>query len=368
MRLSLTVALLTGFALATRTAFAEPPVLGVGVWTRITPAGVEMSAENHVFCQGMAIDPSNPDTLYLCICAYDVAKGGLYKSTDRGRTWRRIGQLDEPIHIVVDPADSKHLYCVDGVRGQTLGFWESRDGGESWQMPDGFVEATKDPIGTRDLYHIAVDPTDFSHIVVTFHSPWRDTANAGILESKDGGKTWTAHAPPAESKGGYGMAVFFLFDPQKKIGDANTWLFTAQQGGFFRTTDGGKTWSIVFRSQMTHGGNQLYRAADGTLYSGGYQYPARSADNGASWQQIKNGLIYSWYMGICGDGENLYTAGVNENQPFFTSAEADGLTWSAYSGGKQKFSAAPFEMFYDAKNRIMYAASWHEGLLALKVR
>ena len=93
----------------------------------MTPAGVTMTPENHVFCQGVAIDARNPGTLYLCICAYDVAKGGLHKTTDGGTTWKKIGNLDEPLHVAIDPADSNHLYCVDGVRGATLGFWVSKD-------------------------------------------------------------------------------------------------------------------------------------------------------------------------------------------------------------------------------------------------
>jgi hypothetical protein len=185
------------------------------------------------------------------------------------------------------------------------------------------------------------------------------------LESKDGGESWIAHDPPASLKGGYGMAVFFLFDPAKKIGNKDTWLFTAQEGGFFRTTDGGETWANVYKNSMTHGGNQLYRASDGTLYSGGYQFPARSTDNGANWEQLKSGLTYSWYMGIIGDGKNIYTGSTNKNQPFFVSPEADGKTWKAFNS--QTFSAAPFEMALDPVNRILYSASWEEGLLAVKL-
>lgn len=350
----------------------ERPPLTVGVWKSITPAGVTMTAENHVFCQGMAIDPLHPSTLYLCVCAYDVAKGGLYKTTDGGSTWRKIGPLDEPIHIVIDPHNPNHLLCVDGVRGNTLGFWVSTDGGETWTTPPGFATATQKPVGTRDLYSIAVDPTDFNHILVSFHSPWNasdpKTLNCGVLESVDGGSNWRVHNPPAGSERGYGMAIFFLYDPKTKVGDKNTWLFTTQAGGFYRTTDAGTTWTQVYKYQMTHGGNQLYRSKTGVLYSGGYQYPVRSTDNGASWQQIKMGLPYSWYMGICGDGTNLYTGCVNNNEPFFTSPETDGLNWTPYAGGTQKFSAEPFEMFYDPKNQIVYSASWSEGLLALKVQ
>ena len=120
--------------------------------------------------------------------------------------------------------------------------------------------------------------------------------------------------------------------------------------------------------QMTHGGDQLYRAKNGALYAGAYQYPVRSVDNGATWQALKNGLVYSWYMGVCGDGTNIFLACSNDNEPFFTSPESDGINWTPYGGGQQKFSAEPFEMRYDPKNHIMYAASWGEGLLALKTR
>ncbi len=352
-------------ALAAMPAIAADSAFEPGVWTKVTPAGVVMTRENHVFCQGVTLDLKNPRTLYLCICAYDAAKGGLFKTVDSGATWKKIGQLDEPLHVAIDPDDSNHLYCVDGVRGGTLGFWDSRDGGESWSMPEGFKKVTEKPVGTRDLYHLATDPTDFKHILVSFHSPWADGKNCGVLESKDGGESWVAHDAPPTLKGGYGMAVFFLFDPAKKIGDGQTWLFTAQEGGFFKTTDAGKSWSLVYRSQMTHGGNQIYRAKDGTLYSGGYQYPARSTDNGSSWQPIKQGLPYSWYMGICGDGQNIYTASTGEKQPFFVSAESDGVTWKPMND--RKFSAVPFEMALDPVNRILYSASWEEGLLAIKL-
>ncbi len=336
-----------------------------GVWKKITPPDVTVSFENHVFCQGVTIDPKNPGTLYLCVCAFDASKGGLFKTKDSGSTWKKMGQLDEPLHVLIDPADSNHLYCVDGVRGATVGFWVSKDGGETWSKPDGFKKATEKPVGTQDLYSITADPTDFKHIVVSFHSPWADGKNCGVLESEDGGETWVAHDPPPTLKGGYGMAVFFLFDPAKKVGDRNTWLFTAQDGGYFKTTDAGKTWTNVYKFSMTHGGNQLYRTKDGTLYSGGYQYPCRSTDNGSNWEMLKDGLVYSWYMGMCGDGTNLYTASSNKAQPFFVSPEADGATWKPLND--QKFSAVPFEMVIDPVNHILYSASWEEGLLAIKL-
>jgi hypothetical protein len=345
------------------------PALVPGEWKDITPAaaGVDPSAPRNVFCQGMALDPSDPSVIYLCVCAFDVSKPvGLYKSTDAGSTWKRVGNLDEPVHVAVDPGDPKHLYVVDGVRGNTLGFWISSDGGDTWSKPPGFTAASADPVGTQDLYSLSVQPGDFDHVLVSYHSPWKTGNNSGVLESKDGGNTWAARNPPLGSEGGYGMAVFFLDYPKYGIGDAKTWLFTAQQGGFFRTADAGATWSQVYDKQMTHGGNQIYCSSAGVLYSGGYQYPVRSTDGGKSWTQATKGLDYSWYIGIIGDGKTLYTAGSGEKRPFFASSEADGENWAPFRNGTQTFSTEPFEMAYDSANGIVYSANWG-GLYALKV-
>jgi photosystem II stability/assembly factor-like uncharacterized protein len=347
---------------------AANPVLSTTTWTNITPSQSQVGKVADVFCQGMAIDPNNPSTLYLCVCAFDVQYGGLFKTTDAGSTWKKVGNLDEPLHLAIDPKNSNHMYCVDGVRGNTIGFWVSDDGGTTWTKPAGFVSASAKPVGTQDLYSISTEPGNFDHILVSYHSPWDNgTNNAGILESKDGGTTWLAINPPAGSAGGYGMAVFFLYFPEHNAGNANTWLFTAQQGGFFKTTDAGATWKQVYNSPMTHGGNQIYCSKTGDLYSGGMCYLARSTDNGSSWQQQNNGLDYSWYIGVCGDGNLLYTSCSNGGKaPFYVSPESDGTKWTKFQGGAQTFTSQPFEMYYDKVNGIMYSANW-EGLFALKV-
>jgi hypothetical protein len=365
-RMSALPAILVAFA-GMAPAITANPVLPPGTWIEITPKAAQVNEAEHVFLQGMAIDPSNPSTLYVGVCGYEMTKPvGLYKTTDGGSNWKRVGNLDEPVHVVVDPKNSNHLYAVDGVRGNTMGFWISNDGGETWTKPDGFTAATANPVGTQDLYSIATEPGDFNHILVSFHSPWSTGNNAGVLESVDGGLTWAVRNPPPGSAGGYGMAIFFLYFPGHGMGNGKTWLFTAQQGGFFRTADGGATWSQVYDNPMTHGGNQIYCSKTGVLYSGGYQYPARSTDNGLTWTQVKTGLDYSWYMGVSGDGENIYVGNTGENRPFFVSPETDGMTWTQYRGGAQKFSSQPFEMFYDSTNGIMYSSNWG-GLYALKV-
>jgi hypothetical protein len=327
------------------------PALVPGVWTNITASIIP--ATSNTYC--VTVDPTNPSTIYFCAPNPTVSLGGIIKSTDGGSTWTKLPTIDTPLHVLVDPNDSNHLYAVDGVWGSTPGFWLSHDGGASWTQPAGFVSACLGSVGTRDTYDIATDPSDFTHILVSFHSPWANGVGPGVLESKDGGNSWTARL--AGVNGGYGHAIHFLHDPALGLGDGNTWLLTTQGAGFWRTTDGGTSWAKVSDGAITHGGNFVCYSSKGVLYSGGYQYPSRSTDNGATWSLLSSsGLPYSWYMGALCDGKNLWVQPTGGGT-FFVSPDADGLTWTAYKNGTQTgFASGMFWGAFDAKNRILYSA------------
>src|SRR4051812_36604322 len=67
-------------ALATA-SLAARPALVPGEWTDITPKAAGVDPAANIFCQGMALDPSDPSVIYLCVCGFDVSKPvGLYKS------------------------------------------------------------------------------------------------------------------------------------------------------------------------------------------------------------------------------------------------------------------------------------------------
>ena len=65
---------------------------------------------------------------------------------------------------------------------------------------------------------------------------------AGILESKDGGLTWIAHAPVNGWAPGT-PGIQFLYDPAHGVNDTKTWLYTSE--GYWRTTDAGANWTKV---------------------------------------------------------------------------------------------------------------------------
>jgi hypothetical protein len=357
---------------ATTTLPADAPALSSSVFAPINPSGVPFGrTQGDVFTQGMAIDPCNSATLYLCVGQNPTGSaGGLYRTTNAGTSWTKLGPFDGPINVRVDPKDPLHLYVGQGVRGNAIGFWVSKDGGATWTTPQGFKDVSKDKLGgDTDVYRVEPDPADFEHLLVTFHYYWDGCSKgcvAGIIESFDGGDTWTVHDPIPGLLGAGGYNVFFLYNPALGIGNNKTWLYGTQGAGYYRTTDAGGTWTKVTDNSMEHGGGQTYYTRAGTLYVAGTPKLMKSTDNGATFSLGGKPNTNSGFIGIVGDGTHLYTSAHDRYLPFVTTLESDGLTWSDFSA--QISNAGSFEMAYDAANGIVYSANEYDGLLALKVK
>jgi hypothetical protein len=352
------------------------PELSPDTWTNISPPDIPYG-DNGTIALGIAVDPCHPTTLYDCITSFDPehVKTGLYKSTDAGGSWRWVARLpnnpggsdhiDNPIRVRVDPKNPDHLYVADGVRGGSGGFWVSTDGGETFTMPESFVGLkTTENLYPFDVYDVAPDPTDFEHVLLTFHGAWgwTDTkwnAQSGILESTDGGQTWIVHEPL--QGWGYGNVANFLFEPALGMGDSRTWLF-GSPGGLWRTSDGGASWTKPSEAGVQHGGGTIYYAKGGQLYAAGGGANLRSTDNGITWTETAPSKGYN---AIFGDGVRLYTAPCFGPTPFLVSKETDGTTWSAMSS--QEFGAGPYEMAIDSVNGVLYSSSWGSGVFALAV-
>jgi hypothetical protein len=280
----------------------------------------------------------------------------------------RITFLDNPQHVVIDPSDDRHLFATEGVTGAALGLWETRDGGATWTMPDGFA-AIADRLGSFDVTELAVDPSDFAHLLVSYHSDWSTTEeySSGIIESRDGGATWIEHLPAGAPWSAGTKGVHFLHDPATGQGDGDTWLVTDESAGFWRTTDAGATWQQVSDALGPHGIHGIYYSTSGAVYAGAwYGVLMRSVDNGATWHPVE-GLPDAHYTTVAGDGERLYTRNVDDDAgptAYFVSAETDGTVWEVDEESQGAPSGSPSEMALDRVNQILYSANPWAGLWA----
>ena len=219
---------------------------------------------------------------------------GVYKSTDAGKSWTHMG-LDETHHIgkiAVDPKNPNNvfvaaigkLYAANPERG----VFRSRDGGKTWQK----VLGKNENIGAID---VAIDPANpnivFASLWATRRAPWYTYGpstgpGGGLFKSTDGGSTWKqlTNGLPKEGIGRSGIAIaasnprrvyavidWQLADPSaagraaapvappdapaggRGGGGGGRGNAGPQQGGFFRSDDGGETWTRTSADQALWG-------------------------------------------------------------------------------------------------------------------
>lgn len=357
---------------------AVPAPTPVGTWVNVTPQG-------NTGVLGIASSASSPSTLY--VNAYSTwppsgSNSGIYKSTNGGDSW--VGPIGTKFYnydgsaytdgnpwnkgvawtIAVDPTNPNVVYAMCAFWGPQ-GLWKTTDGGNTWRS---ILSGTDTSQMTADIYAITIDPRNPLHVLLTFHSGWHFTADAGVAESKDGGNTWIQHPPTGAW--GAGHYVFFLGRDDAGNPSSDAWILATQYAGYWRTMNAGQTWTQVSSQyNMQHGAGAMYRASNGALYMGATNHLIRSTDNGRTWVDSNAPSNQDGYNAVIGDGVRMYiqTANTGSNttgpQPYYTSLETDGTHWAVQNS--QRFNDGPGWMAVDRSRKIIYSANWHYGLWRL---
>jgi photosystem II stability/assembly factor-like uncharacterized protein len=230
---------------------------GGGVW-KTTDGGInwEPITDGSVFGTGsvgaIGLSDSDPNIIYVGMgespIRGNVSHGdGVYKSTDAGKTWKRIGleETRQISRIRVDPknpdivyvAAQGHVWAPNAERG----IFRSKDGGKTWQK----IFYRSDKAGASDL---VIDPTNANILYAGFwevyRKPWTlesGGAGSGIFKSTDGGDTWAdiTRSPglPKSMVGIVGITV-------SPANPERLWaIIEAEDGGVFRSDNAGKTWT-----------------------------------------------------------------------------------------------------------------------------
>jgi photosystem II stability/assembly factor-like uncharacterized protein len=230
---------------------------GGGVW-KSTDGGQNWKAVSDGFFGGsigaVAVAPSDPAVVYAGTgeetVRGNVSSGdGMWKSTDAGKTWTKIG-LEDSRHIGrirVHPKDPNVVYVAAMGHAfgpnETRGVYRSKDGGKSWER---ILFVNRDS-GAVDL---ALDPTNPR---IVYASTWRfrrtpysfDSGGEGcaLWKSVDGGDTWK------ELSRNKGMPKGTLGIIGVSVSAANAQnvyaIVEAKDGGVYRSHDGGDTWTKV---------------------------------------------------------------------------------------------------------------------------
>jgi photosystem II stability/assembly factor-like uncharacterized protein len=249
----------------------------------------------------IAVAPSDPNVVYAgggeANIRGNVAVGhGIYKSTDAGKTWNQVWKnLGQIGTIVVHPHNADIAFAaVLGSPfgpGKDRGVYRTTDGGKTWQQ----VLAKDADTGASD---VAMDPNNprilFAGMWQARRKPWEMTSGgpgSGLHVSRDGGDSWTQlkpgeHGLPDGPWGKIGVAVA-PSNSQRVYA-----LIEANEGGLYRSDDGGDGWKRVSEHHSLRQRAWYYStitvdpADDNVLWCP--QVPMlKSIDGGVTFKQVK---------------------------------------------------------------------------------
>ena len=300
------------------------------------------------------VDPQNPDVVWVAVLGHawgPNAERGVFKSTDGGKTWKKVLYENDhtgAIDLVMDPGNPMVLYAAlwQAVRhpwaldegGPDSGIWRSTDGGDTWHR------LTKDmPKGPIGRIAVAVAPSNPQRVYALMETR---RGNGLLFKSNDMGDHWkqVSENYNLDVRPFYFTRLFVAPNDENKLYFLSFWLMESDDGGHtahpidmsvhvdhhafwqdptnpnriiqgndggaYLSLDGGKTWRFLDGMPI----EQFYMVStdNRTPYDicGGLQ--DNSGWCGASSSLADNVVSGNdWYTAVGGDGEYVVPAPSN---------------------------------------------------------
>ncbi len=222
---------------------------GYGVWKSLDggESWKQMGLKDSRRIPRIRIHPKNPDLVYAAVLGHLFGPNeerGVYRSNDGGKTWERILFVNNEVgavDLVMDPNNSRVLYASfwrilrtpysleSGGEGSSL--WKSTDGGDSW------TEITRSeglPQGTVGIIGVTVSPVNSNRIWTII-----EAQNGGVFRSDDGGKKWIKVNEERKLRQRAWYYTRIYADTQ------NEDMVYVLNVRFWRSKDGGKTYERI---------------------------------------------------------------------------------------------------------------------------
>lgn len=318
--------------------------IGLGIY-RSTDGGrnwTRRGLENSEHISKIIIHPNNSDVLYVAVPGRlwsDSPDRGLYKTADGGKTWEKILYTDEKTgcaDVLMDPRNPNVLWAsmwqfrrtpysfVSGGPGSAL--YKSTDGGKTWRKITNGL-----PTGEFGRIAMALAPSAPDNLLAIVESE-----NTGLYISADGGENWKLQSATSNVTARpfyFSTLVVDPFDAKRVYRPAFS-LSISNDGGYSfseASNDGGWVHSdhhaLWINPQNTH---HMYLGTDGGVY--------QSLDRGVTWSFLHT-LPVSQFYHVQVDDQIPYNVygGLQDNGSWVgPSASAGGIEnrdWEAVGGG-----------------------------------
>jgi len=315
---------------------------GGGVW-KTTDRGITWNnISDGQFKTGsvgaIAVSESNPNIVYVGMGEHAIRGvmshhgDGMYKSTDAGKTWKKIG-LDLTQHIarvIIDPNNPNIVYvAAQGAlysSSSERGVYKTTDGGISWKK----VLYINEKTGAAELSMDAKNP-NILYAAMWEHGrlPWKVISGgpgSGLFKSTDGGNSWdklTGGLPKEMGK----MAIAVSPANSEKVYALIESDFEKNAGGLYVSNNAGKSFTQVSAEHKIIQRAWYYIEVfpdpnnENTVYV--LSAPAlKSIDGGKTWENIQ---------GMHGDYHNLWINPADSKN--LVMADDGGVTIS-FNGGQ----------------------------------
>ncbi|HLI97787.1 MAG TPA: hypothetical protein VKT72_17090 [Candidatus Baltobacteraceae bacterium] len=217
-------------------------------WENITDGKLPMNAYG---IGALAVAPSNPKIIYAGTGEADIRQDfapgdGIYKTMNEGKTWTYAGLRDTHMttSLVIDPRDSNVVYATSMGHvfkpNPERGVFKTTDGGKTWKK----ILFVDDTTGAAQVVMDAKNPN------VLYASMWQAQRTAwgltsggpgsGLYKSTDAGANWTKISTnPGFARGLLGKIGVAVSASNPNVVYA---IVQAKEGGVFRSADAGATW------------------------------------------------------------------------------------------------------------------------------
>ncbi len=352
-------------------------------WVRLA----RLALRDDLALDHILVDPADPKHLLVGVWVPGSKEGGLYSSSDAGKTWQENADMKgESIRSMTEALSDHNLI----VAGTLKGVFRSTDGGVHWKQIS--------PAGSTEIHEVesvAVDPVDARIIYAgTWHLPWKTTDGGehwtnikeGIIDDSD---VFSIIVDPKSPATVYASACSGIYKSDDAAGRFRkiqgipstarrtrvlkqdpqqlATVFAGTTEGLFRTTDKGKNWNRTTGPEIIV--NDVYvdpKDSKRVLLATDRGGVLASDDGGSSFSPANKGFTARQVAAYAADihrPASLYIGILNDKEwgGVFTS-DNGGLTWIQQStglGGRDVFGLA------QAVDGTMVAATSH-GIFRLK--